>query len=116
MSWKQVKIFTADAEQSVVIEPNPEKDGMLMHSIQEHDNGSFVLHITFEEAETIGKELIKYAEEMKSNVVGQSKQLSLSLSICSSSYSKPTLKSERLNCSLRPTTLDFISSAYLINS
>ena len=30
MSWKQIKIFTADAEQSVVIEPSPEKDGMLM--------------------------------------------------------------------------------------
>lgn len=75
MSWKQIKIFTADAEQSVVIEPNPEKDGMVMHSIEEHDNESFMLHMTFEEAETIGQELIKYAEEIKSNVVGQSKQL-----------------------------------------
>lgn len=74
MSWKQIKIFTADAEQSVVIEPNPEKDGMLMHSMEEHDNESFMLNMTFEEAETIGQELIKYAEEMKSNVVGQSKQ------------------------------------------
>jgi hypothetical protein len=65
MSWKQIKIFTADAKQSVVIEPNPEKDGMVMHSIEEHDNESFMLHMTFEEAETIGQELIKYAEEMK---------------------------------------------------
>ena len=75
MSWKQIKIFTADAEQSVVIEPNPEKDGIVIHSIEEHNNKSFMLHMTFEEAETIGKELIKYAEEMKSNVVGQREQL-----------------------------------------
>lgn len=68
MSWKQIKIFTADAEQSVIIEPNPGKDGMVMHSIEEHDKTSFMtLYMTFEEAETIGKELIKYAEEMKSN-------------------------------------------------
>ena len=95
MSWKQVKIFTADAEQSVVIEPNPEKDGMLMHSIQEHDNGSFVLHITFEEAETIGQELIRYAEEMKSNVVGQSKELSLSDFRVGFEYEELQMDSER---------------------
>ena len=65
--WKQIKIFTADAEQSVVIEPNPERDGMVMHSIEEYDKKSFVLYMTFKQAETIGKELIKYAEEMKSN-------------------------------------------------
>ena len=67
MSWKQIKIFTADAEQSVIIEPNPERDGMVMHSIEEHDKKSFMLYMTLEEAETIGKELIKYADEMKSN-------------------------------------------------
>ena len=67
MSWKQIKIFTADAEQSVIIEPSPERDGMVMHSIEEHDKISFMLYMTFEEAETIGKELIKYADEMKSN-------------------------------------------------
>ena len=67
MSWKQIKIFTADAEQSVIIEPNPERNGMLMHSIEENEKKCFVLYMTFEEAETIGKELIKYAEEMKSN-------------------------------------------------
>ena len=67
MSWKQVKVFTADAEQSVIIESNPEKDGMLMHSIEEDDDKrSFIIYMTFEDAETIGKELIKYAEEMKS--------------------------------------------------
>ena len=46
--WKQIKIFTADAEQSVVIEPNPERDGMVMHSIEEHDKKSFVLYMTLE--------------------------------------------------------------------
>ena len=64
MSWKQIKIFTADSEQSVIIEPNPEKDGMVMHSIEEYDKKSFMLYMTFEEAESIGRELIKYAEEM----------------------------------------------------
>ncbi len=66
MSWKQVKVFTADAEQSVIIESNPEKDGMVMHCLEEHGKRSSVIYMTFEEAETIGKELIKYAEEMKS--------------------------------------------------
>ncbi len=66
MSRKQVKVFTADAEQSVIIESNPEKDGMVMHCLEEHGKRSFIIYMTFEEAETIGKELIKYAEEMKS--------------------------------------------------
>ncbi len=66
MSWKQVKVFTADAEQSVIIESNPEKDGMVMHCLEDDDKRSFIIYMTFEEAETIGKELIKYAEEMKS--------------------------------------------------
>jgi len=67
MTWKQIKIFTADSEQSVVIEPNPERDGMVMHSMEVHDKRSFMLYMTFEEAKTIGEELIKYAEEMESN-------------------------------------------------
>tara|TARA_E500000305_G_scaffold108419_1_gene110811 strand:+ start:1846 stop:2238 length:393 start_codon:yes stop_codon:yes gene_type:complete len=95
MIWKQIKIFTADAEQSVVIEPNPEKDGMVMHSIEEHDNESFMLHMTFEEAETIGQELIKYAEEMKSNVVGQSEELSLSDFRVGFEYEELQMDSER---------------------
>jgi len=44
MSWKQIKIFTADAEQSVIIESNPEKDGMVMYSVEEHEKESFVLY------------------------------------------------------------------------
>ncbi len=67
MSWKQIKIFTADAEQSVIIEPNPEKTGLVMHSIEEDNKKSFMLYMSCEEAEIIGKELIKYAEEMRSN-------------------------------------------------
>lgn len=46
MSWKQIKIFTADAEQSVMIEPNPEKDGMVMHTTEEQDKKSFMLYMT----------------------------------------------------------------------
>ena len=65
MTWKQIKIFTADAEQSVIIEPTPEKDGMVMHNRGELDKFTFSLYMSFEEAETIGQELIKYAEEMK---------------------------------------------------
>jgi len=67
MSWKQIKVFTADAEQSVIIEPNPEKDGMVMHSIEEAGEKSFMLYMTFEEAKTIGEELIKYAYEIENN-------------------------------------------------
>ena len=68
MSWKQIKIFTEDSEQSVIIEPNSEKDGMVLHSIEETDKKSFMLYMTFEEAKTIGNELIKYSEEMKFNL------------------------------------------------
>jgi len=69
MIWKQIKIFTADAEQSVIIEPNPERTGMCLHSVEESPSNkqSFVLYITYDEARTIGKELIKYADEMESN-------------------------------------------------
>ena len=67
MSWKQIKIFTADAEQSAIIEPNPEKDGVVLHSVEEDGKESFMLYMTFEEARTIGKELIKYADEIESN-------------------------------------------------
>ena len=56
MSWKQIKIFTADAEQSVMIEPTPERDGMLVHCIEESDKKSFILYATFDEARAIAKE------------------------------------------------------------
>jgi hypothetical protein len=65
MTWKQIKIFTADGEQSVIIEPTPEKNGMVMHLKDDVNSQSFMLYMTFEEAELIGQELIKYAEEMK---------------------------------------------------
>lgn len=95
MIWKQIKIFTADAEQSVIIEPNPEKDGVVMHGIEERNSKSFMLHMTFEEAETIGQELIKYAEEMKSDVVGQSEELSLSDFRVGFEYEELQMDSER---------------------
>lgn len=66
MAWKQIRIFTSDGEQSVVIEPNPERSGMVMQSIEEHDKKWFRLHMTFEEAKTIAKELLKYAKEIES--------------------------------------------------
>lgn len=71
MAWKQIKIFTADGEQSVVIEPEPLRGGLVMHSIEEADKKDFILHMTFDEAKTIGEELIKYAEELKSNLPNQ---------------------------------------------
>ena len=69
MSWKQIKIFIADGEQSAIIEPNPEKTGICLQSIEENpdDKQSFVLYMTYDEARTIGKELIRYADEMDSN-------------------------------------------------
>ena len=71
MAWKQIKIFTADAEQSVIIEPNPETYGMVLHSNEENGPEHFMLYMSFEEAEVIGEELIKYAEEMKSKQKGK---------------------------------------------
>ena len=65
MVWKQIKIFTADGEQSVIIEPTPEKNGMLMHLKDEVNSQKFILHMTFEEAEKISQELSKYTKEMK---------------------------------------------------
>ena len=35
--WKQIKIFTCDAEQSVIIEPSPSGDGVCIHSNEEPD-------------------------------------------------------------------------------
>ncbi|MFW5847302.1 MAG: hypothetical protein ACOCVF_00085 [bacterium] len=65
MCWKQVKIFTADAEQSAMIESNPEKTGICLHSIEEDRNNrkSFILYMSYDEARAIGRELIKYADE-----------------------------------------------------
>ena len=71
MTWKQIKIFTADREQSVIIEPDDLRNGMVMHNREEFGKETFMLYMSFEEAETIGEELIKYAQEMKSKQKGK---------------------------------------------
>lgn len=75
MSWKQVKIFVSDATQAVIIQPNVQNNGILFRSIEEEeekeeeDKKSFMLYMTYKEAEIIGKELIRYAKDMKSNSI-----------------------------------------------
>lgn len=68
MVRRQVRIFVAEGEQSAVIESNPEKTGIWLHSVEESssDNSSFLLYLTYEEARTIARELHKYADEMES--------------------------------------------------
>ena len=63
MAWKQIKIFTAETEQSATIEPNPEQNGLVMNCAEEMDKHSFMLYMSYDEARTIGQELIKYADE-----------------------------------------------------
>ena len=63
--WKQTKIFTADAEQSVIIEPNPERDGVCIHSNEETNcfaKKSFCLYATYDEALAIAEELINFVK------------------------------------------------------
>ena len=63
--WKQTKIFTADAEQSVIIEPNPERDGVCIHSNEELAKQSFCLYATYDEALAIANELIDFVNQNK---------------------------------------------------
>lgn len=64
--WKQIKIFTADAEQSVTIEPNPERDGVCIHSTEETSyTKSFCLHASYDEALAIANELINFVNQNK---------------------------------------------------
>ena len=59
--WKQIKIFTCDAEQSVIIEPNPERNGVCIHSNEEPDTSqTFCLHASYDEALAIANELINF--------------------------------------------------------
>jgi len=63
--WKQTKIFTADAEQSVIIEPNPERDGVCIHYSEETNSfakQSFCLYATYDEALAIAEELINFVK------------------------------------------------------
>ena len=63
--WKQIKIFTCDAEQSVIIEPNPERDGVCIHSKEEDGEQSFCLYATYDEALAIANELINFVNQNK---------------------------------------------------
>ena len=59
--WKQIKIFTCDAEQSVIIEPNPERNGVCIHSNEGPDTSqTFCLHASYDEALAIANELINF--------------------------------------------------------
>jgi hypothetical protein len=77
MVWKEIRIMVAEGEQSVLIAPNPELDGMCLHSIEERDKDtpSFVLYLSFQEAKSLGQELIKYAEEMETSLYAVMKLL-----------------------------------------
>jgi hypothetical protein len=64
--WKQIKIFTCDTEQSVTIEPNPERDGICIHSNEETDTSqTFCLYANYDEALAIANELINFVNQNK---------------------------------------------------
>ena len=63
--WKQVKIFVADQEQSVVIETNETQTGLVLHSCEENNRSKdFAMYLTKAEAICLGEELIRYANEI----------------------------------------------------
>jgi len=64
--WKQIKIFTCDAEQSVIIEPNSERNGVCIHSNEEPDTSqTFCLYASYDEALAIANELINFVNQNK---------------------------------------------------
>ena len=63
--WKQIKIFTCDAEQSVIIEPNAERTGICIHSKEEMDKQEFCLYASYDEALAIAEELINFVNQNK---------------------------------------------------
>ena len=63
--WKQIKIFTCDTEQSVTIEPNPERDGVCIHSSEEAASDTFCLYASYDEALAIAEELVNFVKENK---------------------------------------------------
>ena len=67
--WKQIKIFTCDSEQSVIIEPSPGEDGVCIHSNEEPNeyhppdiSQTFCLYASYDEALAIAKELINFVK------------------------------------------------------
>jgi hypothetical protein len=63
--WKQIKIFTADGEQSVIIESNPERTGICIHFKEEMDKQEFCLYANYDEALAIANELINFVNQNK---------------------------------------------------
>ena len=63
--WKQIRIYTADGEQSVIIESNPERTGVCIHSKEEMDKHEFCLYATYDEALAIAEELINFVNQNK---------------------------------------------------
>jgi len=64
--WKQIKIFTADGEQSVIIESNPERTGICIHSRDEvRGKQEFCLYTSYDEALAIAEELINFVNQNK---------------------------------------------------
>jgi hypothetical protein len=64
--WKQIKIFTCDAEQSVIIESNPEGTGICIHSQEEmYKSMNFCLYANYDEALAIANELINFVNQNK---------------------------------------------------
>lgn len=67
--WKEVRISVCGAEQTVAIYPDLETDEgtILMRSIEENDRSKdFLLYLTPEEAEVVANELMRFAQEAKS--------------------------------------------------
>ena len=63
--WKEIKIFTVDGEQSVIIGSNPERTGICIHSKEEQDKQEFCLYATYDEALAIAEELINFVNQNK---------------------------------------------------
>jgi hypothetical protein len=64
--WKQLKIFT-ESEQSLMIEPTPSRDGVLITVKEEldKDQRQFSLYATYDEALAIAEELINFVKQKK---------------------------------------------------
>jgi hypothetical protein len=63
--WKQIKIFTGDGDQSVIIELTPNRDGVCIHSKEEMDKQEFCLYASYDEALAIAEELINFVNQNK---------------------------------------------------
>lgn len=66
MIWKQIKIYTADTEQSVLIEADDYRTSLKVTAKEEmgEDGHTFLIYMTPDEAKEIAKELIRYADEL----------------------------------------------------